>query len=180
MPEETDDELPPLDTDDEEDPANGDAVHPADYVYTSDFSHMVVLRDGTDSRAWRVWDVILEQFRDMGATRTSVKADAWRLQHDAGFHHSWAVELPMWGPDLATYVPVSCGSTGSEEEGEIGAAEDEMDGLPDLESDASEEEDEIGAAGEAAAALGFTHFYERAEYQSRGSAHRHAIWWRET
>jgi hypothetical protein len=111
MPEETeDDELPPLDTDDKEDPANGDAVHPADYVYTSDFSHMVVLRDGTDSRAWRVWDVILEQFRAMGATRTSVKADAWRLQHDAGFHHSWAVELPMWGPDLATYVPVSCGS----------------------------------------------------------------------
>ena len=41
----------------------------------------------------------------MGATRTSVKADAWRL-----LHHSWAVELPMWGPDLATYVPVSCGS----------------------------------------------------------------------
>jgi hypothetical protein len=67
-----------------------------------------------------------------------------------------------------------------EEADEIGAAEDEMDGLPDLESDASEEEDEIGAAGEAAAALGFTHFYERAEYQSRGSAHRHAIWWRET
>ena len=54
--------LPPLDTDDEEDPAVGGAVDPAGYVYTSDFSHMVVLRDGTDSRAWRVWDVVLEQW----------------------------------------------------------------------------------------------------------------------
>ena len=86
MPEETDNELPPLETDDEEDLAVGGAVDPADYVYTPDFSHMVVLRDGTDSRAWRVWDVVLEQFRAMGATRTSVKADAWRLQHGADFH----------------------------------------------------------------------------------------------
>ena len=61
-------------------------MDPADYVYTPDFSHMVVLRDGTDSRAWRVWDVVLEQFRAMGATRTSMKAGAWRLQHDADFH----------------------------------------------------------------------------------------------
>ena len=37
-------------------------MDPTDYVYTSDFSHMVVLRDGTDSRAWRVWDVVLEQW----------------------------------------------------------------------------------------------------------------------
>ena len=90
---------------------NQTKMDPADYVYTSDFSHMVVLRDGTDSRAWRVWDVVLEQFRAMGATRTSVKADAWRLQHDADFHHSWAVELPTWCPDLATYVPVYVATT---------------------------------------------------------------------
>ena len=87
-----------------DDHPNQTKMDPADYVYTSDFSHMVVLRDGTDSRAWRVWDVVLEQFRAMGATRTD--ADAWRLQHDADFHHTWAVELPMWCPDLATYVPV--------------------------------------------------------------------------
>jgi len=41
-------------------------VDPNDYVYTPDLSHMVVLLDGTDSRAWRIWDVVLEQFRDMG------------------------------------------------------------------------------------------------------------------
>ena len=105
MPEETDDELPPLETVDEEDPANGDAVDPDDYVYTSDLSHMVVLLDGTDSRAWRIWDVVLEQFRDMGMPRTEVKAEAWRLQHDADYHHSWAVKLPMWSTGLATYVP---------------------------------------------------------------------------
>ena len=64
-----------------------------------------VLLDGTDSRAWRVWDVVLEQFRAMGATHTEVKADAWRLQHDADYHHSWAVKLPMWSTGLVTYVP---------------------------------------------------------------------------
>ena len=41
----------------------------------------------------------------MGATRTEVKADAWRLQHDADYHHLWAVKLPMWSTSLATYVP---------------------------------------------------------------------------
>ena len=105
MPEETDDELPPLETVDEEDPANGDAVDPDDYVYTSDLSHMVVLLDGTDSRAGRVWKVVLECFREMGATRTELKAEAWRLQHDADYHHEWAVKLPMWSTGLATYVP---------------------------------------------------------------------------
>jgi hypothetical protein len=61
-----------------------------------------------------------------------------------------------------------------------GGVQDEIGAAEEGEMDGPEEEDEIGAAGEAAAALGFTHFYERAEYQSRGSAHRHAIWWRET
>jgi hypothetical protein len=51
---------------------------------------MVVLLDGTDSRAGRVWEVVLECFREMGATRTELKAEAWRLQHDADYHHSWA------------------------------------------------------------------------------------------
>ena len=96
MLEETDDELPPLET---------VVVDPNDYVYTSDLSHMVVLLDGTDSRAWRIWDVVLEQFHDMGMPRTEVKAEAWRLQHDADYHHSWAVKLPMWSTGLATYVP---------------------------------------------------------------------------
>ena len=96
MPEETDDELPPLET---------VVVDPNDYVYTSDLSHMVVLLDGTGSRAWRVWEVVLEQFRAMGATCTEVKAEEWRLQHDAYYHHSWAVKLPMWSTGLATYVP---------------------------------------------------------------------------
>ena len=58
------------------------------------------------ARAARVWDVVLDAFVSMGASRTSVKADAWRLQHDPAFHHEWAVLLPVWSPSLAYYDPV--------------------------------------------------------------------------
>eukprot|EP00620_Florenciella_sp_RCC1587_P014489 CAMPEP_0182567400 /NCGR_PEP_ID=MMETSP1324-20130603/8633_1 /TAXON_ID=236786 /ORGANISM="Florenciella sp., Strain RCC1587" /LENGTH=84 /DNA_ID=CAMNT_0024781391 /DNA_START=362 /DNA_END=614 /DNA_ORIENTATION=- len=39
--------------------------------------------------------------------RTEVKAEMWRLQHDADYHHSWAVKLPMWSTGLATSSPDS-------------------------------------------------------------------------
>lgn len=75
---------------------------------------MVVLRSGVDSRAARVWDVVLDAFRDMGATRTSLKADAWRLQHDPTFHHEWVVLLPVWCPSLAYYATTTTRDDGAQ------------------------------------------------------------------
>lgn len=82
------------------------AMDPGEYVLTADKRHMVVLRSGVDPRAANVWDEVLAQFVNMGSSQTSAKADAWRLQHDAAFHQSWAVELPIWCPTLAYYVNV--------------------------------------------------------------------------
>ena len=65
---------------------------------------MVMLRSGVDPRAARVWDVVLDAFRDMGATPAELRSDAWRLQNDPAFHHEWAVLLPVWCPSLAYYV----------------------------------------------------------------------------
>ena len=69
-------------------------MDPGEYVLTPDGEHMVVLCSGVDSRAARVWDA----FRDMGASRTSLKADAWRLQHDPTF----------LGGSVARLVSVAC------------------------------------------------------------------------
>ena len=79
-------------------------MDPGEYVLTPDGEHMVVLHSGVDPRAARVWDVVLDAFRDMGASRTSLRADAWRLQHDSAFHHEWAILLPIWCPSLAYYA----------------------------------------------------------------------------
>ena len=81
-------------------------MDPGDYVYTDDGKYMVVLRSGVDPRAARIWDVVLDCFVGMGATKTSVCADAWRLQHDSDFHREWAVSLPVWCPMLAKYHKV--------------------------------------------------------------------------
>lgn len=79
-------------------------MDPGEYVYTADGSKMVMLRSGVDPRAARVWDAVLEQFSAMGMTKTSAKAEAWRLQHDLKYHQSWAVELPLWCPGVAYYA----------------------------------------------------------------------------
>ena len=73
-------------------------MDPGEYVLIPDGEHMVVLRSGVDSRAARVWDVVLDALRDMGASRTSLKADAWRLQHDPTF----------LGGSVARLVSVAC------------------------------------------------------------------------
>jgi hypothetical protein len=79
-------------------------MDPGEYVYTADGSMMVMLRSGVDPRAARVWDIVLEQFLAMGMTIASAKAEAWWLQHDLKYHHSWAVELQLWCPGLAYYA----------------------------------------------------------------------------
>lgn len=91
-------------------------MDPGDYVFTPDGSQMVMLRSGIDPRAARVWDVVLDAFVSMGASRTSARADAWRLQHDPVFHHKWAVLLPVWSPSLAYYDPVVTSSFPDDDE----------------------------------------------------------------
>ena len=81
-----------------------ESMDPAERVYTPRQTRRVVLRDNVDTRNWHVWDVVLQHFIAMGATRTSAKADAWRLQYDSTFHHKWASSLPLWYPTLARYV----------------------------------------------------------------------------
>ena len=81
-------------------------MDPGDYVYTDDGKYMVVLHSGVDPCAARIWDAVLNCFIGMGATRTSARADAWRLQHDPAFHRKWAVLLPVWCPMLAKYEKV--------------------------------------------------------------------------
>ena len=62
---------------------------------------MVAFNDGTDPCCARVWDAVLGLFLDMGKTRTSARAEAWQLQHDASYHNNWAVAV--WVPSAARY-----------------------------------------------------------------------------
>lgn len=78
-------------------------MDPGDYVYTPRRTRRVVLRGDLDTRNWQVWDAVLDQFVAMGSTRTSAKADAWRIQFDNAFYHKWASSLPTWCPMLAHY-----------------------------------------------------------------------------
>ena len=82
------------------------AMDPGEYVFTLDGRYMVCLHSGIDPRAARVWDAVLSTFIAMGGRRAQVAADAWRLQHDPQFHHTWAVCFPLWCPTLAYYTPV--------------------------------------------------------------------------
>ena len=59
---------------------------------------MVVLHDGTEPRAARVWEVVLGLFRSMGATDEELVHEAWKLRHNPVYHHTWAFGLPEWVP----------------------------------------------------------------------------------
>lgn len=80
-------------------------MDPGEYVYSRDGEFIVCLYSEVEPRCARVWEVVLAQFVAMGSTRTSARADAWRLQHDLDFHHTWASDLPRWAPTLAYYIP---------------------------------------------------------------------------
>lgn len=81
-------------------------MDPCEYVYTPRGTRRVVVTGFPDTRNWRVWDIVLTAFIDMGATITSAQADAWRIQHDEEFYHEWASSLPLWCPMLAHYEQV--------------------------------------------------------------------------
>ena len=78
-------------------------MDPNGRVYTPRRTRRVVLHDVPDTRNRHVWDVVVDQFVAMGATRTRAREDRWRIQHDACFYHEWASSLPAWSPALARY-----------------------------------------------------------------------------
>ena len=71
-------------------------------VYAAD-GRRVVLTDDADARAKQLTQAVLDAFRDMGASRTALRADAHRLQHDRAFFDSWIATLPDWYPARGAY-----------------------------------------------------------------------------